>query len=78
MELVKQIMEGKPDINEALLDEMLSCSSCTDIGRQKVTKVDFDAMDIDELLKQLPGLEYVKGRMLNYMFSNGLTTGDDS
>lgn len=77
MELVKQIMEGKPDINEELLDEMLACSSCTDIGKQKVTNVDFDSMDIDELLKQLPGLEYVKGRMLNYMFSNGLTTGDD-
>ena len=63
--------------NEELLDEMLSCSSCTDI-KQKVSGIDIDHLDIDELLRQLPGLEYVKGRMLNYIFSNGMTTGDDT
>ena len=77
MELVEHILEGKQDKNTELLDEWLACSSCTDIGKQKVTNIDFDNIEIDELLKQLPGLEYVKGRMLNYMFSNGLTTGDD-
>lgn len=64
-------------IDNELLDEMLACSACTDIGTKKIT-ADIDTLDIDELLRQLPGLEYVKGRMLNYMFSNGMTTGDDT
>ena len=79
MGLVDEIMEGKRDSNLELLEEFLACQTvCADISPVKVTKLDVDALDIDKLIAALPGLEYVKERMLNYIFSNGLTTGDEA
>lgn len=66
----------KRDIQQEVLEEMLSCSTCTDLGKVKTNTGDVTVMDIDEMIQYLPGVDYVLKRMLNYMFSNGLTTGD--
>ena len=62
----------KKDIRQEVLREILSCSACGDIGEPPKKERD----DIDYLLENLPGVSYVSSRMTNYIFSNGLTTGD--
>ena len=66
--------------NQEILDEMLSCNTvCGNLGKVKKTDkyADYTVDDIDELLAQLPGVSYVLDRIVNYIFSNGLTTGDE-
>lgn len=55
---------------------MLECNtSCVDIGTF-ATKRNRDGLSkIDWLVEVLPGIEYVLGQVMNYIFSNGLTTG---
>lgn len=60
------------DIRQEVLKELLSCSACGDIGEPPKKERD----DIDYLLENLPGVGYVSSRLVNYIFSNGLTTGD--
>ena len=55
---------------------MLNCSACEDLGTVKAVDKNLTVLDIEELASYLPGVNYVLQRMLNYMFSNGLTTGD--
>lgn len=64
----------KKDIRQEVLKELLSCSACGDIGEPPKKERD----DIDYLLENLPGVTYVSSRMTNYIFSNGLTTGDQA
>lgn len=62
--------------NEDVLNEFLECGSCTDLGTRK--KYDHGLSDrkkIDKMLEILPGIMYIRSQMLNYIFSNGLTTG---
>lgn len=61
---------------ELILDEMLECNSCEDLGTLKhydkgLTK----RQKIDKMMEVLPGIDYIRNQMLNYIFSNGLTTG---
>lgn len=60
-------------VTDTVLEEMLKCSSCTDIGKLTPSE---EVVDIEDMIKYLPGVDYVLQRMLNYIFSNGLTTGD--
>lgn len=60
------------DIRQEVLRELLSCSACGDIGQPPKKERD----DIDYLLENLPGVGYVSSRLVNYIFSNGLTSGD--
>lgn len=64
------------DHAQEVLEEMLSCSTCADLGTVRKEDTDFTILDIQEMVKYLPGVDYVLQRMLNYMFSNGITTGD--
>lgn len=64
------------DFEQQVLAEMLECSSCTDIEKTCAEKL--ESMDIDEMIANLPALPYVLDRMLDYIFSNGLTTGDET
>lgn len=61
---------------QAALKEMVECG-CGDspVGSFKVAT--YDHFNMPWLIKNLPGLDYVRDRMLNYIFSNGLTTGSD-
>ena len=63
---------------QELLEDFLTCNTvCGDLGKIELKKSDYSVTEIDELLKQLPGSDYVTKRMLNYIFSNGLTTGQE-
>ena len=67
------------DKGQEILDEMITCSTvCADLGKYKINETDYTVEEIDEMLAQLPGAEYVMNRMINYIFSNGLTTGQES
>ena len=67
------------DINEykqEVLDDMNNCiSPCADIESVGFSKG--VPHDTEWLVSHLPALEYVKNRMINYMFSNGLAAGSD-
>ena len=67
------------DINEykqEVLDDMNNCiSPCADI--ESVGFAKGVPHDIDWLVEHLPALDYVRDRMINYMFSNGLAAGSD-
>lgn len=61
---------------EQILNDMLECNSCENLGTLKhydfgLTKI----QKIDKMMEVLPGIMYIRNQMLNYIFSNGLTTG---
>lgn len=57
-----------------VLDDMNECDSCTDI-QTETSKKGYRKITVDWMLENLPGIDYVMQRLLNYMFSNGITTG---
>lgn len=66
------------DYNERMqevLDDMNRCDkTCTGLAvDDPKTKV----RDVDWLVENLPGIDYVLSRMANYIFANGMTTGFD-
>lgn len=65
------------DKNVEILNEILACNTrCADLGSMS-TVLSKEGIDkIDALLEVLPGIDYVKTQMLNYIFSTGLTTGN--
>ena len=64
------------EVNGEVLEDMLACPSTgCDLGTKEITK-EVEDEDVEELLKDLPGVDYVLDRFINYLFSNGLTTGD--
>lgn len=59
---------------EQVLDDMNRCDkTCTGLA---VDPIKAEVRDIDWLVENLPAIDYVLSRMLNYIFANGLTTGD--
>lgn len=66
--------EERRKIDE-ILDSMLECNQCNDIGSMPRRKWSDGLEKVDEYMKVLPGADYVLTQTLNYMFSNGLTTG---
>lgn len=61
---------------QELLDKMLECDTyCAPIGTFQTKRNKDGLSKIDWLVEVLPGIEYVLGQVLNYIFSNGLTTG---
>lgn len=64
---------------QKVLSDMITCgTTCGDLKKPGKLERDFTVAEIDELLRDLPGVDYVLRRMLNYIFSNGLTTGQES
>lgn len=60
---------------EQVLDNMNQCDkTCTGLAVDDIKEVEIK--DVDWLVENLPALDYVLSRMLNYIFANGLTTGD--
>lgn len=60
---------------DEILESMLECNSCNDIASVKRRKWADGLEKVDEYMRVLPGADYVLTQTLNYMFSNGLTTG---
>ena len=60
---------------DEILENMLECNSCNDIGSLPKKKWGDGLEKVDEYMQVLPGADYVLTQTLNYMFSNGLTTG---
>lgn len=66
--------EERRKIDE-ILESMLECNSCNDIGSLPRRKWGDGLEKVDEYMRVLPGADYVLTQTLNYIFSNGLTTG---
>ena len=66
--------EEKRKIDE-ILESMLECNECNDIGSLPKRKWKPGLEKVDEYMQILPGADYVLTQTLNYIFSNGLTTG---
>lgn len=69
--------EERKAIDE-ILASMLECNSCSDIAPMPRTKYGRGLEKVDEYMQVLPGADYVLRQTLNYIFSNGLTTGSIS
>lgn len=62
-------------MEQVILDDVLRCGGCTDIGNlQRKPKTGLEK--IIYLKKNLPLLDYVLDETVYYIFSSGLTTGD--
>lgn len=66
--------EERRKIDE-ILESMLECNACNDIGQTPRRTWKPGLEKVDEYMQILPGADYVLTQTLNYMFSNGLTTG---
>ena len=60
---------------DEILENMLECNACTDVSPLPKRKWGDGLAKVDEYMRVLPGADYVLTQTLNYMFSNGLTTG---
>ena len=61
---------------DQILDNMLECNSCENLGTLKHYDIGLTKRQkIDKMMTVLPGIMYIRNQMLNYIFSNGLTTG---
>lgn len=67
-------MNNQEYIND-VLDDMNNCAMpCADIP-QTCPPTGGKVVNINWLVENLPGMNYIKNRALNYIFSNGLTAG---
>ena len=66
------------DDDRRVLDEILEnwakCNQVCDVAVPKRRR-DYGLEKVDEYMRVLPGADYVLTQTLNYIFSNGLTTG---
>lgn len=69
----KQALKRDPMAN--VLDEMLECGQCADAGTFRVPE-EAGIDQIEHLCQVLPGIGYIENLLVDYLFSNGLTTGN--
>lgn len=73
--------ENLNDEDRRILDEILrdwaSCNQVCDVAVPK-KKRQYGLEKVDEYMRVLPGADYVLTQTLNYIFSNGVTTGSIS
>lgn len=63
-------------VEEQILDDMLECNTkCADLGTYKPCDKRKGLAEIDRLVKALPGMGYIESQFVDYIFSNGVTTG---
>lgn len=60
---------------DEILESMLKCHNCHDISGATLRDMGKGLDRVDKYMKILPGANYVLAQVLNYIFSNGLTTG---
>ena len=70
--------ENLNDNDRRVLDEILEnwakCNQVCDVAVPK-KRMEYGLEKVDEYMRTLPGADYVLTQTLNYIFSNGLTTG---
>lgn len=71
----EELNDDERRVVDDILASMLECNSCNDIGSMPKRKWSDGLAKVDEYMQILPGADYVLTQTLNYMFSNGLTTG---
>lgn len=59
---------------DKILEQWAECNSVCDVAVPKKKKI-YGLDRVDEYMEKLPGADYVLTQTLNYIFSNGLTTG---
>lgn len=62
-------------IKQAIIDDVLACGGCNDAGSFWHKPMD-DYEKIEYFKRALPGVLYVRDQAVNFIFSNGLTTGE--
>jgi len=71
-------LENLNDEDRRVLDEIVEnwakCNQVCDVAVPK-KKRDYGLEKVDEYMRKLPGADYVLTQTLNYIFSNGVTTG---
>ena len=64
------------DRTQEILDNLLECNTkCADLGKYDPRKDDEGLNEIEHLLKVMPAMGYIKKQYVDYLFSNGVTTG---
>ena len=71
----EELNDEERRIIDEILESMLECNACNDIGSKPKRKWGDGLEKVDEYMQVLPGADYVLTQTLNYIFSNGLTTG---
>lgn len=67
---------GDEKLFEDMLREWIECNSVCNIDMPKKWKTSHEGLEkADRYMKILPGADYVLTQTLNYIFSNGITTG---
>lgn len=67
---------GDEKLFEDMLREWLECNSVCNLEMPKKWKTSHEGLEkADRYMKILPGADYVLTQTLNYIFSNGITTG---
>ena len=60
---------------QEVLDQMNNCDTeCTDLAGRREQK---DKKSVEWYMENMPGAQYVLDRQLNYIFANGMTTGEE-
>lgn len=60
--------------SQEIMDDMLSCGACADAGHFKMPEPS-GIEKIELLMQTLPGINYIQNMFVDYIFSDGLTTG---
>ena len=60
--------------SQEIIEDMLTCGSCADAGTFKMPEPT-GLEKIEYLMKVLPGINYIQNMFVDYIFSDGLTTG---
>ena len=58
-----------------IVEDMLACQPCIDIKKFNVTKCKGRKRKLEYYRREVPGLEYVMRKKMNYIFSSGMTAG---
>lgn len=70
----RNVPARKDDQMQRILNDMLECGQCADAGTFTLPcKTGLD--EIEHLIKVLPGITYIENLLVDYLFSDGLTTG---
>lgn len=69
----EQALKHDPMVD--VLDDMLKCGHCADAGTFRVPE-EKGIDQIEHLCKVLPGIGYIENLLVDYLFSDGLTTGN--
>lgn len=60
---------------DELLEDELACNTCSDIGGFYKRPVKSDHALIEYYLDNLPGIQFVRNQLVNYIFADGLVAG---